>query len=118
VRGSSFVPSKTPPIIRLKKPARGYAEQIYFSVIPSSVRMAVEPKFSGCRATIKDNKTGEVCECVCAEIGPSHHLGEASMAVCSYFGINPDPKKGGSSDKKRWLYHFYPGVAAEGWKLI
>lgn len=93
------------------------AEKVHFSVIPSSVRMAVPPKFLGCRATILDKKTDKELECVCAEIGPSTHMGETSMNVCKYFGLNPDPKAGGSSDKKRWLYRFYPGDPAVGWKL-
>lgn len=94
------------------------AERVAFSVIPSSVRMAVSPKFLGCHATIEDLKTGVGLECVCTEIGPSTHLGEASMAAVEYFSINPDPKQGGSSDKKRWRYRFWPGKAAEGWELI
>jgi hypothetical protein len=94
------------------------AEKVHFSVIPSSVRMAVPPKFLGCRATIEDLKTSKILECVCAEVGPGTHLGEASMLVCSYFGLKADPKAGGSSDKKRWKYRFWPGDPAEGWKLI
>ena len=89
-----------------------------FSVIPSSVRMAVPPKFLGCRATIFDKKTEKQIDCVCAEIGPSTHMGEASMAVCAAMGLNPDPKCGGSSDKKRFLYRFWPGDPADGWELI
>lgn len=94
------------------------AEKVQFSVIPSSVRVAIEPKFLGCRAVITDRKNGTVLEAVCAEIGPGNHLGEASMKACSFFGLNPDPKSGGSSDKKRFHYRFYPGVAAKGWELI
>ena len=94
------------------------AEKVMFSVIPSSVRMAVPPKFLGCRATITDKKTDTKLECVCAEVGPSTHMGEASMMAVKYFGLNPDPKVGGSSDKKRFLYRFWPGEAAVGWKLL
>lgn len=94
------------------------AEKVHFSVIPSSVRMAVSPKFMGCRAEVLDKKTGKICECVCAEIGPSTHLGEASMKVCEFFGLDPDPKAGGSNDRKRWRYRFWPGDPAEGWELI
>ena len=94
------------------------AEEIPFAVIPSSVRMAVEPKFLGCRATIFDKKHQKQVDVVCCEIGPSHHLGEASMAACVAFGLNPDPKKGGSSDHKRWLYRFWPGEPFNNWKLI
>jgi hypothetical protein len=94
------------------------AEKVMFSVIPSSVRMAVEPKFLGCRATILDKKTGKLLECTCCEIGPSTHMGEASMVAVKYFGLNPDPKSGGSSDKKRFLYRFYPDDPSPGWTLI
>ena len=94
------------------------AEEVPFAVIPSSVRMAVEPKFLGCRATVFDKKHQKQVDCVCAEIGPGEHLGEASMAACAAFGLNPDPKKGGSSDRKRWAYRFWPGEAAPGWELI
>ena len=93
------------------------AEKVMFSVIPSSVRMAVPPKFMGCRATILDKKTDTLLECVCSEIGPSTHMGEASMKSCQYFGLNPDPKAGGSSDKKRFSYRFWPGEPAVGWEL-
>jgi hypothetical protein len=94
------------------------AEEVLFSVIPSNVRSAVGPKFLGCRATITDTKNKKTIECVCAEIGPSNHLGEASMLVCSKFGLKADPKNGGSSDHKRFLYRFWPGINAEGWVLI
>jgi hypothetical protein len=94
------------------------AEKVMFSVIPSSVRMAVKPKFLGCYATVTDKKNGKEIECVCAEVGPSTHMGETSMLLCKNFGLNPDPKKGGSSDKKRWTYRFWPGQAADGWKLL
>jgi hypothetical protein len=94
------------------------AETVQFSVIPSSVRMAVPPKFMGCRAKVTDKKHGKVLECVCAEVGPSTHMGETSMAVCEFFGLSSNPKSGGSSDKKRWLYQFWPGVAFEDWELL
>ena len=64
-----------------------------------------------------DKKTDKELELVCTEIGTSTHMGEASMNACKYFGLNPDPKAGGSSDKKRWLYRFWPGDPAVGWKL-
>jgi hypothetical protein len=94
------------------------AEKVAFSVIPSSVRMAVDPKFLGCRAEIYDKKTHKILDCVCAEIGPSTHLGEASIVACEFFGLSGDPKAGGSSDKKRFRYRFWPGEPAEGWELI
>lgn len=93
------------------------AERVAYSVIPSSVRVAVAPKFLGCRATILDKHTDKELTCVCAEIGPGTHLGEASMTAVEYFGLDPNPKAGGSSDKKRFRYRFFPGEPAEGWTL-
>jgi hypothetical protein len=43
---------------------------------------------------------------------------KALVAAAEYFGLNPSPKSGGSSDKKRWLYRFWPGKPAPGWELI
>jgi len=94
------------------------AETVAYSVIPSSVRSSVPPKFMGCRAEIYDKKTHKVLDCVCAEIGPSTHMGEASMFVCEHFGLSSNPKDGGSCEKKRFRYRFWPGDPAEGWKLI
>jgi hypothetical protein len=45
-------------------------------------------------------------------------MGEISVAACEYLGIPSDPKSGGSSEKKRWLYKFWPGDPFDGWKLI
>jgi hypothetical protein len=94
------------------------AEKVAFSVIPSNVRSAVGPKFLGCHAEITDSKTKKSLKLVCAEIGPSNHLGEASMLACQFFGLSANPKSGGSSDKKRFVYRFWPGVNADGWQLI
>lgn len=93
-------------------------EEVLYSVIPSSVRGAVSPKFLGCKASITDKKNKKTIECVCAEIGPSSHLGEASMLICKEFGLSANPKSGGSSDSARFAYKFWPGVPAEGWVLI
>lgn len=103
-----------------KYDARRYvdSEFISFMVVPGNVRMAIAPKFMGCRSVITDQKDGNHLECVCADVGPRNHLGEASMAAAEYFGLDPNPKAGGSSDRKRWHYRCWPGVAAQGWVLV
>jgi hypothetical protein len=102
-----------------KYDARRYvdSEFVNFGVVPGNVRMSIPPKFMGCRMLITDQKTDKTLECVCADVGPSNHLGEASIAAVEFFGLNSDPKNGGSSDRKRWHYRCWPGVAADGWKL-
>lgn len=102
-----------------KYDARRYvdSEHVPFGVVPGNVRTSIPPKFMGCKMVITDKKTGKELTCVCADVGPSSHLGECSIAAAEYFGISGDPKSGGSSDKTRWHYRCYPGVAAEGWAL-
>jgi hypothetical protein len=102
-----------------KYDARHYvdSEHVAFMVVPGNVRMSVPPKFMGCRAQITDLASGKVLDCVCADVGPSNHLGEASMAAAKFFGLDPNPKSGGSSDRERWQYRCWPGVEAKGYVL-
>jgi hypothetical protein len=93
------------------------SEKICFSVIPGNVRKATVGICKGCKARITDNNTGKVLECVIGDIGPSDHMGEASMAAAEFFGIDPNPKNGGSSDESRFKYECWPGIAAEGYVL-
>lgn len=93
------------------------SETVPFIVIPSNVRKACEGICKGCLAVMIDRQQDMRLRCVVADIGPSDHLGEASIAAAKYFGINPDPKKGGSSDKNRWEYHCFPGLACPGFEL-
>jgi hypothetical protein len=103
-----------------KYDARRYvdSEKVMFSVIPGNVRMAVPPKFLGCACRVTDKKTKKVASGVpCCDVGPSNHLGEGSIALAAFFGLNPDPKCGGSSDRKRFLWEFWPGSESESHPL-
>jgi hypothetical protein len=94
------------------------SEKVPFSVIPGNVRMAVDPKFLGCVTKITDKKTGKILDgCPCCDVGPSNHLGEASIAVADYFGLDSSPKSGGSSDRTRFLYEFWPGTESDSHPL-
>ena len=93
------------------------SENVPFLVVPGNVRMSIPPKFMVCKSVITDKKTGAFIECVCADVGPSTHMGEASIAAVEFFGINSNPKNGGSSNRKRWHYRTWPGVPASGFKL-
>jgi len=93
------------------------SEKVKFCVIPSNVKMSVHPKFLGCRTVITDQLTGKTLECACCDIGPADHLGEGSMAAGVYFGLDPSPKYGGSSDDDRFHYRFFPGVPAPAFEL-
>jgi hypothetical protein len=93
------------------------SEKVVFIVAPMPVIKQTSGKCKGCRARMTDLHTKTFVDCVVGDIGPSDHLGEASMAAAAYFGINDDPKSGGSSDSKRWRYDIWPGIAAEGYVL-
>jgi hypothetical protein len=95
-----------------KYDSRRYVDSatVAFAVIPGNVRMAVPPKFLGCACRVTDKKTKKVVSGVpCCDVGPSNHMGEGSMWLAHQFGLNPDPKCGGSSDRKRFLWEFWPG---------
>jgi hypothetical protein len=102
-----------------KYDARRYvdSEFVHFAVVPGNVRTAIEPKFMGCKVVITDKNTGHSLECACCDVGPSSHLGEASMAAAEYFNLSPSPKTGGSNDKTRWHYRMWPGVASKEYAL-
>jgi hypothetical protein len=97
------------------------SETVAFSVVPGNVRKATVGICKGCRCRITDKKSkhkaGRFLDCVIADVGPNDHLGEASIAAAHFFGINSNPKGGGSSDHTRWQYEMWPGVAAKGFEL-
>jgi len=90
---------------------------VKFAVVPGNVRKATVGKCKGSKCVVTDLKTGKQCECVIGDIGPSDHLGEGSIALAKFFGLNPDPKSGGSSDIHRWQFEMWPDQAAEGFEL-
>jgi hypothetical protein len=97
------------------------SEAVLFTVVPGNVRKATVGICKGCRARVTDKKSregkGKAVECVIGDVGPSDHMGEASIALARFFGVNPNPKSGGSSDKTRFQYEMWPGVAAKGYAL-
>jgi hypothetical protein len=44
-------------------------------------------------------------------------MGEGSMALAEFFGLDPNPKCGGSSDESRFHWECWPGIAAKGFVL-
>jgi hypothetical protein len=92
-------------------------EKEFFVVFPSPLRRLVKPVVLGCKVAVFDVKTGRSRICVAGDSGSSTHLGEASIAVAEFFGVDASPKHGGT-DEKRFRYTFFPGVAADGYELI
>lgn len=93
------------------------SEKILFAVIPGNVRQAVVGICKGCKAKVTDHKSQKSVECVIGDIGPTDHMGEGSMALAEVFGLDSNPKNGGSSDEERFLWECWPGIAAKGFVL-
>lgn len=92
------------------------ANAVVYIVLPSHWRKAVAPIVLGCRAQVHDLKTGKTVDAAVLDFGPKAKIGEASIACAREFGVPPSPKNGGT-DEKRFLYTFWPGVAAPGYEL-
>lgn len=88
----------------------------FFIVVPSHWRREVPGVVLGCKAVVRDEETGTEIEGLVGDFGPRSHIGEASMAFASGFGLNPDPKSGGT-EHARFTYTFFPDVPAGGYEL-
>lgn len=87
------------------------SETIPHVTLPPQVIKAVPPIFLGCLCHLMNLETGLECDAVLADIGPKNKIGEISIAAAAALGINPSPKKGGTS-KKIIQYQIFPGVPA------
>lgn len=92
------------------------ANAVIYIVLPSHWRNAVRPVVLGCKAKVHDTRTGKEVFAAVLDFGPRSKLGEASIACARFFGVPSSPKNGGT-EEKRFLYTFWPGVAAEGYEL-
>ena len=103
---------------RSRTDPRAYVDSasVIYIVLPSHWRKEAEGIVLGCKATVLDTKTGKETDAVVADFGPRAKLGEASIACANFFGVPSSPKNGGT-DSKRFIYTFFPGVAAEGFEL-
>jgi len=87
-----------------------------FIVLPSHWRMQAAGIVLGCRAVVHDSLTGREAECIVGDFGPRNHLGEGSIALAKFFGLNADPKTGGV-EEHRFCYTFFPGSSRTGYEL-
>lgn len=92
------------------------ANSVIYIVLPGHWRQEAKGIVLGCKAKVTDTKTKKTVDAVVADFGPRSKLGEASIACARYFGVPSSPKNGGT-DEKRFIYQFWPGVAAKGFEL-
>lgn len=76
------------------------SETVSFIVLPSNFPAKV-PLGAKCAVTFMGNRALAIY----ADIGPRFQLGEGSIALAKYLGINSDPKRGGTEEKM--LYEVY-----------
>lgn len=94
------------------------SEKIPFVVIPLPVAKMVRPVVLGSNATITDQYTGKVYRgAVVGDFGPLNKIGEASIFLANYFGLNPSPRNGGTNIK-RFIYEIDIGTPADNYRLI
>ena len=93
------------------------ADKDFFVVVPGKIRKAVRGVVVGCYVHVEDLLTGKSLSCVCGDVGPDDRSGEAATCVVKYFGLNPDPNRGGWDTTRRFRYTFLPGTAAAGYRL-
>ena len=87
------------------------AASVPYIVLPGHWRQLAVGVVLGCKATVEDTKTGKILEAAVLDFGPKGKLGEASIACAKFFGVPSSPKNGGTPEK-RFIYRFFPGVAA------
>jgi len=87
-----------------------------FIVVPSHWRSEIKGVVLGCKAEVKNTKTGKVVVGIVGDFGPKTKLGEASMAIAKALGVNPDPKTGGD-ENKIYQYTIYPDISIDGYEL-
>jgi hypothetical protein len=92
------------------------SNSVIYIVLPSHWRAEAKGIVLGCKAQVTDKKTGKKCNAAVIDFGPKSKIGEASIACAKFFGINSSPKNGGT-EEKRFIYQFWPGIAADGFEL-
>jgi hypothetical protein len=101
-----------PTLARIDPLAYVDAASVPYIVLPSHWRQLAVGVVLGCKATVKDLKTGKVLDAAgVLDFGPKSKLGEASIACAKFFDIPSSPKNGGTPEK-RFVYTFFPGVPA------
>ena len=101
-----------PTLARIDPLAYVDAASVAYIVLPSHWRGLAVGVVLGCKATVKDIKTGKILEAAgVLDFGPKRKLGEASIACAKFFDVPSSPKNGGTAEK-RFIYTFFPGVPA------
>ena len=86
-----------------------------FVVVPPVIVKAAADPVLGCHCLVTNSKTGRTTDAVVADIGPSNHLGEISVACARALGVSTGtthPANGGGASSPTIRYQLFPGKAA------
>jgi len=101
-----------PELARTDPRAYVDAASVPYIVLPGHWRKEAIGVVLGCKAIVRDSKTGKILEASgVLDFGPQGKLGEASIACAEFFGIPSSPKSGGTTEK-RFVYTFFPRIPA------
>jgi hypothetical protein len=93
------------------------SETVAYIVVPPIVKTDTVGKVLGCRARATNTATGKTSWGVVADIGPRKKTGEVSIEMARRLGLPSNPRNGGS-DKPNIFYELWPGIPADGFRLI
>lgn len=83
-----------------------------FIVVPPAIVRGVSGIVMGCKARVHYRKTGDICDAVVGDLGPSDKIGEASVKCAKMLGMNPSPISGGEDGMDQVLFECWPGIPA------
>lgn len=88
---------------------------VAFIAVPPIIVKAVTDPVLGCHCLVTNSQTGRTTDAVVADIGPSNHLGEISVACARVLGVSTGkahPANGGGASSPTIRYQLFPGKAA------
>ncbi len=86
-----------------------------FIAVPPIIIQEVSRIVLGCHCLVTNSRTGRTTDAVVADIGPSDHLGEISVACARVLGVSTGtthPANGGGASSATIRYQLFPGKAA------
>lgn len=86
------------------------SESVPYVVISPLIRNATKGVVLGCKAEI--TYKGKSANCIVGDIGPTHKIGEISIAAAKAVGIDSDARRGGE-ESQTVMYRLWPDIPAE-----
>ena len=110
--GSGGNPEQDPdfqPTTTLKNPdgtsLNQRIEKIF--VMPEDIAWESPGVVMGCQGQVTDVLAGLTTPAIPGELGPVGKVGEGSPALAQFFGVNPNPRTGGTQEP-RFFYRIWP----------